>query len=324
MYYIYGHYKPNEDRPFYVGKGKGNRKLSSKNRTKHWKHIVNKYFLDTNFPVVKILSNNIENESVAFDLERFWIALFGRQCVNEGSLINLSVGGEGPAGHKRPDLTIRNLSNNPSRIPEVRLKNKIRMKKRMLENNILNDPKIKENFKKAISSRDFRLKKSKQNGFDGCWLVHPEHGRHWCENQHEFAKKWNLHRSQLSKMIAGTHRYKSCKQWTLLQLMSSSHAGKRFDAEHKHKLAIGKIGIKNPMYGRSQSIEHKLKIANGNGFGGCWLIHPEQGRVWCAVQREFARDYNMASSSVNALIKGRMRTCYGWTVDNNNIGTDIL
>ena len=42
-YYVYIHYRNDNLEPFYVGKGKGNRYKSIKNRNKKWNEIYNEF-----------------------------------------------------------------------------------------------------------------------------------------------------------------------------------------------------------------------------------------------------------------------------------------
>lgn len=110
MFYVYGHYRPNEDRPFYVGKGLGKRSVSRNGRSEWWKRIVAKNFPETGVPIVKMLSKNVVDESLAFDLEAFWIALFGRKNLDEGCLINHTNGGEGCSGMVHSESTKRRMA----------------------------------------------------------------------------------------------------------------------------------------------------------------------------------------------------------------------
>ena len=103
-YYVYGHYT-NDNKLFYIGvgtilnfKSKKHSQIYSRayhfsNRTQYWKNISNKYGVN-----VRILSHfNTKEESL--QEEKRLIERFGRKCMNEGILCNLSTGGEiGPTG----------------------------------------------------------------------------------------------------------------------------------------------------------------------------------------------------------------------------------
>ena|ERR1017187_8415637 len=91
IYYVYGHYKPNSDVPFYIGKGKKYRAYDRGSRSDYWKKIVRKYGLR-----VEIMYGNLP-EAHAFDLEMEFIRRYGRADKGCGPLINMTDGGEGPA-----------------------------------------------------------------------------------------------------------------------------------------------------------------------------------------------------------------------------------
>ena len=90
-YYIYIHYTP-DNIPFYVGKGIKNRCLHKHSRSYWWNNIVNKYGY-----YIKIQEINL-NEDECLQREIYWIKYFGRKQYQEGTLINLTNGGEGVSG----------------------------------------------------------------------------------------------------------------------------------------------------------------------------------------------------------------------------------
>lgn len=73
--------------PYYVGKGRDKRGFTnnghSTHRPKHNARIFVQYW---------------ESEEKAFEMERWYISLFGRKDKSAGILRNLTDGGEGPAG----------------------------------------------------------------------------------------------------------------------------------------------------------------------------------------------------------------------------------
>ena len=84
MAYIYAHYIPGKDKPFYIGKGVKKRAWSKWGRTQHWHNIVNKYGFE-----IKILIDNL-TEQDAFEKEKQIIAEYGLH-----TLVNVYEGGEG-------------------------------------------------------------------------------------------------------------------------------------------------------------------------------------------------------------------------------------
>src|SRR5258706_12737415 len=88
-FYVYGHYKPNESIPFYIGKGCGKRSHNKEGHNLWWDRIVNKYGYE-----IKMLCEDI-TEQEAFWLEKKLIAIFGRSNLGKGPLVNMTDGGEG-------------------------------------------------------------------------------------------------------------------------------------------------------------------------------------------------------------------------------------
>lgn len=95
MFYVYIHRRATDGLPFYVGKGRGRRAYSPKDRNKHWRHIDAKHGRTLQF-VADGLS-----EAEAFELEGFLIAFMGRKDLGTGPLVNMTDGGEGHAGYQQ-------------------------------------------------------------------------------------------------------------------------------------------------------------------------------------------------------------------------------
>jgi len=83
--------------PFYVGKGKNERWKDNRGRSKIFKNKINKIKESGLEPIVFKLYENL-NENNSFILECQLIKLIGRKQLNNGTLINLTNGGEGGSG----------------------------------------------------------------------------------------------------------------------------------------------------------------------------------------------------------------------------------
>lgn len=95
-FYVYVHRKKTDGKPFYVGKGTGNRAYISYRRNSYWKNVVAKHGF-----YVEIVFENLE-ESEAFQLEKDTILEFEYFGY---SLTNLTRGGEGVSGKIVEDST---------------------------------------------------------------------------------------------------------------------------------------------------------------------------------------------------------------------------
>ncbi len=93
-YYVYAHYRKSDNKVFYVGKGHGRRykRVGKTQRSNLWSKIAKKHGY-----YHKIWAENL-TEQQAFDMEKEWIALYGRINIKTGFLANLTEGGEGASG----------------------------------------------------------------------------------------------------------------------------------------------------------------------------------------------------------------------------------
>lgn len=113
-YYLYRHIREDSNLPFYIGIGSINHKGStlqtkfrrafSKKRNQFWHNIVSKTSYHTE---IIFFCNDL---SSLFSKEIEFIKLYGRKCLNEGSLCNISEGGNSPNGCKRTPEYCQKLS----------------------------------------------------------------------------------------------------------------------------------------------------------------------------------------------------------------------
>lgn len=91
-FYVYLHKKRNNDKIFYVGKGKNNRYKSSTGRNLHWKNTSSKFGW---YPI--IISNNLSEET-ALELEEFVINTIGLKYLCNQNYFN---GGRSGYNHSK-------------------------------------------------------------------------------------------------------------------------------------------------------------------------------------------------------------------------------
>jgi hypothetical protein len=92
MALVYKHIRKDTNEVFYIGIGKTEKRAySNANRNKHWHNIVNKYGY-----IVEIIKTNLTKED-AIQIEIDLIKNYGRRDLKEGTLVNLTNGGDGIA-----------------------------------------------------------------------------------------------------------------------------------------------------------------------------------------------------------------------------------
>lgn len=95
VFYTYLYRDPKNDTPIYVGKGKGDRAFV---HLKAWQRsrIANllRKRVREGFTVEPIIYEE-PDEASALTAEEFWIAVFGRADLGEGTLLNRTPGGDG-------------------------------------------------------------------------------------------------------------------------------------------------------------------------------------------------------------------------------------
>lgn len=100
MAYVYRHIRLDKNEPFYIGVGNDKYKSRSRNKTRRndiWKSITSK----TDYEVEILIDNLSYNQ--ALEKEKEFIALYGRINLRNGTLANLTDGGDGTIGVKRTE-----------------------------------------------------------------------------------------------------------------------------------------------------------------------------------------------------------------------------
>lgn len=146
MAYVYRHIRLDKNQPFYIGIGSDDefrRSSTTQGRNKFWEAISKKTEYE-----VEILMDGLTWEQ-ACEKEKEFIALYGRRDKKQGTLVNLTDGGEGGNGM----------------IVSVKVKKKA--SKKMKGNKNAKGAKRSDNTKKAISEK----MKGKKNALGNFWSV---------------------------------------------------------------------------------------------------------------------------------------------------------
>jgi len=112
IYYTYLYLDPSKnDEIFYIGKGTGNRaNRHLKRKDRHpFVQRLQKMLNEGIQPIITKIECSAEK--AAFDLEMGLIRLIGRKDKNEGLLLNLTNGGEGPSGYHHSETTKIKIGN---------------------------------------------------------------------------------------------------------------------------------------------------------------------------------------------------------------------
>lgn len=107
MSYVYRHIRLDQNVPFYIGIGTGKyyKRASSKSRrSNYWKAVVNK----AGYKVEIMVDNLSYEEAKVKEIE--FISLYGRHDLNNGTLANLTDGGDGNVGYIYSEKSKKQMS----------------------------------------------------------------------------------------------------------------------------------------------------------------------------------------------------------------------
>lgn len=106
-YCLYRHIRPDKNEPFYIGIGTEKRSKDVKIRNKYWRNVYN---VNNGKIEIEILIDNLTWKEACIQ-EVWWIKLYGRHDLNEGSLVNMTNGGEGAWGRNKSKETLQKFKN---------------------------------------------------------------------------------------------------------------------------------------------------------------------------------------------------------------------
>jgi hypothetical protein len=167
QYYIYRHIRLDNNETFYIGVGtkqlkkiKGYRTEYSRayersKRTSFWKSVVKK----TDYKV-EILFESDDKELIN-QKEKELIALYGRRCLNTGTLVNFAEGGDSLSGPRNRNIKVLQMSMLDEPIKLWNQLKDIENELKYLKTNI-----VKCCRKKALSAYGFKWKYLNNSEFD--------------------------------------------------------------------------------------------------------------------------------------------------------------
>jgi hypothetical protein len=108
MAYLYRHIRLDRNEPFYIGIGSDDdysfkRAYDKKSRNRYWSSIVAK----TEYEVDILMTDMSWEEACKKEIE--FIKFYGRKSINEGTLVNMTDGGDGMLGIKPSEHVIKML-----------------------------------------------------------------------------------------------------------------------------------------------------------------------------------------------------------------------
>lgn len=207
MAYVYRHIRLDKNEPFYIGIGSDINYKRSKQKTRRnniWKKIASK----CEYRIEILLDELTWNEACEKEIE--FIKMYGRIDLKNGTLSNLTNGGDGSLGHLTSTETRLKISK--SKIG-TKLTNETKLKisisctgkkvsdinKKRISDFFKGRPKSKESIQKMIDSKSSILK-------NGLKIVLDLNSGIYYDTSNQAADTYNISRSLLNKMLLGKRR----------------------------------------------------------------------------------------------------------------------
>lgn len=169
MAYVYRHIRLDKNEPFYIGIGGDDdfkRAYVTRNRNRYWKYIVAK----TDYEV-DILVNDLDY-NIALEKEKEFINIYGRKDLGNGTLCNLTDGGQGQKGIIRGEDYKEKLKQNAK--------------------NRWANPEFKEKMRKSLTGRIIKKKVSEETKLKISLANKGRKGKPCSEQTKEKLRQFNL------------------------------------------------------------------------------------------------------------------------------------
>lgn len=198
MAIVYQHRRLDNGEVFYVGIGsKDTRAYYNRSRNIHWHNIANKHGYS-----VEITHRDLCWEE-ACSIEQYLISFYGRRDLNEGSLVNMTSGGEGANNLSEETIKKRVANTNfkdPARIAKLQSP-EAKIKRKKTTNNFqhLRTPEIR---KKAVANTDWSF--TADPGYIKRRVANTDYAARSANTDYSYLKNPEL----IAKRIANTDRSK--------------------------------------------------------------------------------------------------------------------
>jgi hypothetical protein len=217
MAYVYRHIRLDKNEPFYIGIGSDcdYKRANDKNlRSGYWKNIVNK----TDYRVDILFDDLAWEEACEKEIE--FISLYGRRDLNNGTLCNMTNGGEGAFGRIVTEETRRKIGiSQKGKINSEETRKKLSIANKGRKHTAETKLKISEAQKGKIISEETRIKSSKsRTGI----ILSPEH------------------RAKISKALTGMKRPERSEEYRK-NISKSKMGGKCYMSKKVIDKSTGKI-----------------------------------------------------------------------------------
>jgi hypothetical protein len=238
MAYVYQHIRLDTNEVFYIGigsdeNGKYKRAFCKHKRNKYWYNITNK----CNYKV-EIITDNI-SWNAACDEEIYWIKYYGRRQLNEGTLVNLTDGGDGAHGMILSEESRKKVGlASKGRIPNEETRRKI--------SKALKGKKLSEDAKRKLI--EYRIGSR-----------HTEESKEKNRKAHIGKKHTEESKRKVSEALKG--RVGKIPNEETRRRMSEAQKGKKHSDEHKKKISESSKGRKLSEYQKKVLLEcHQIRI----------------------------------------------------------------
>ena len=258
-FYVY-RYSDQNGAPFYVGKGSNDRFHVSGhlyNNQPFLKRKIKKIGVDN--IKVHLLHKNL-TETMVFQFEAFYIGFYGRRDLGEGTLCNLTNGGEGLSGineetRRKISKAMKGNQNGKGFTHSKETKRKMSEANRG-KNNPMYGKKHSEETKKKMSKAKIGKYQGKKNPMYGTHRKGKDNPMYGKKHTKETRQKMSNALKGKNNPMYGVHR--KGKDAPMYGKHLSEEARKKISESNRSRR-----GKNNPMYGKHISEDHKRKMNEG-------------------------------------------------------------